>query len=65
VIFDPKAAKDTPLYWEYTNTKEDATSPVPPGFEVEVIDGSVKMTTSAAARRCHSSEVRPYDQPTR
>jgi hypothetical protein len=61
VIFDPKAAKDTPLYWKYTNIKEDATSLVFFGFKVEVIDGSVKMTTSAAARRCYSSEVHLYD----
>jgi hypothetical protein len=49
IVFDPRAGKETPLYWNYENTQEDASSPVPPGYEVEVIDGLVKMTTSAAA----------------
>jgi hypothetical protein len=47
-VYDPKAAKNTPAYWEHENTTEVAKSRVPAGFKVEVIDGQVKMTKSAS-----------------
>ena len=47
-VYDPKVAKNTPAHWEHENTAEVGKSHVPTGFKVEVIDGQVKMTKSAA-----------------
>lgn len=43
-VFDPKALKDTEPYWKYKNIAKDAEYRVPPGFEVEVLDGWVMLT---------------------
>jgi hypothetical protein len=48
-ISDPKAAKGTVPYWKYNDSMTDAEHAVPARFEVEVIDGWVKLTKSAAA----------------
>jgi len=42
-IFDPKAAKGTPPYWEYDDPTINATHDVPAGYEVEVIMAWVKL----------------------
>jgi hypothetical protein len=43
-VFDPKAPKDSEPRWKYTDTAKDAEHSVPPGFEVEVLDGWVRLT---------------------
>lgn len=48
MVFDPKAAENTSPFWEHEKTTEEGKSRVPKGFKVKVIDGSVKMTKSAA-----------------
>ncbi len=64
-VYDPKAAKNTPAYWEHQNTSEVAKSRVPAGFKVEVIVENVPHLKShfsadlARTRRCLKSSCRP------
>jgi len=46
-ISDPKV-KGVEPYWVYESTTTNAEHDVPPGFEIEVINGWVKLTKSAA-----------------
>lgn len=41
MIFDPKAPKNTPPFWEHKKKHEKAESRVPKDHEVKVIDGYV------------------------
>jgi hypothetical protein len=43
-VFDPKAPKDSAPYWKYKNIAKEAEHSVPPGFEVEVLNGWVVLT---------------------
>ena len=43
-VFDPKAPKDSAPHWKYKDRAKDAEYSVPPGFEVEVINGWVMLT---------------------
>jgi len=45
MIYDPKAEKGTPSYWEYEETTINAVHDVPAGYEVKVIDAWVELTT--------------------
>jgi hypothetical protein len=49
MIYDPKAAKGTPSYWEYEDPTQNAEHDVPAGYEVKVIDAWVWLTKSAVA----------------
>jgi len=48
-IFDPKAPKDSAPYRKYKDIAINAKDSVPPGFEVEVLDGSVMLTKQEPA----------------
>ena len=48
MVFDPEAAQNTTPFWEHEKPTEEGKSRVPKGYKVKVIDGSVKMTKSAA-----------------
>jgi len=44
MIYDPKAAKGTPPYWEYEVLTQNAEHDIPAGYEVKVIDAWVSLT---------------------
>lgn len=48
-ITHPNAIKGTPPLWIYKNTITAGEHTVPPGYEVEVIDGWIKLTKSSVA----------------
>lgn len=48
-ISDPGGKAGTAPYWVYENLTAIGEHDVPPSFEVEVINGWIKLTKSAAA----------------
>ncbi|SPB44594.1 unnamed protein product [Aspergillus niger] len=44
MVYDPRAAMDSPPYWQHNDALKEGSSKVPAGFRVRVIGATVKFT---------------------